>query len=423
MRVVVLGGGVVGVAAAWYLAADGHEVTVVDRQPGPALETSFANGGQISASLAEPWANPGAPAKILKWLGKADAPLLFRPTADWSQWRWGLQFLLECLPSRWRHNTRQCVNLGLYSRDCLRQLRATTGIEYDCLGRGILEFYTDEREFRDAVDAVQRMRDYGCDRAVKSVNECVRIEPALATCRGTLAGGIFAATDESGDAHRFTVELARLAAERGVAFRWGTHVVALVTEGDRLCGIRCGGGEAGATGQGRTIAADVYVMALGSYSPLLLAPIGVPCPVYPAKGYSATIAIGDHRGAPQVSLTDLERKLVFSRLGNRLRVAGTAELGGYGLEQNPVRCEALVRRTFELFPDAGERASAQFWTGLRPATPSNVPLIGATRYRNLFLDTGHGTLGWTMACGSGRAIADVIAGRRPEVDFAFRRAA
>ena len=419
MRVAVLGAGVVGVTAAWYLAADGHEVTVVDRQPGPALETSYANGGQISASHAGPWANPRVPAKILKWLGKEDAPLLFRPTADWRQWRWGLQFLLECLPSRTARNTIQCLNLALYSRDCLKALRAATGIEYDHLERGILQFYTDAAEFHDAGEAAQRMRRHGCDRDVKTVAECVAIEPALAACRDRLAGGIFTATDESGDARRFTQELARLAEARGVAFRWGITILSLATEGNAVSGLRCRSGTGDGPSRRETIAADAYVLALGSYSPLLLAPMGVPCAIYPVKGYSATIAIGDHAGAPTVSLTDLDRKLVYSRLGGRLRVAGTVELAGYDTELNRVRCEALVARTFDLFPDAGDRGSVEFWTGLRPATPSNVPLVGATRYRNLFLDTGHGTLGWTMACGSARALADVIAARKPAVDFTF----
>jgi D-amino-acid dehydrogenase len=418
MRVVVLGAGVVGVAAAWYLAADGHEVVVVDRQPGPGRETSFANGGQISPSHAEPWANPGAPRMILKWLGREDAPLLFRPSADWRQWRWALTFLLECLPARARRNTVQCLNLALYSQQCLAALRRSTDIDYDHLERGILHFYTDRREFALAAASVPLMRGHGGAREVKSADECVALEPALAGCSRHLAGGIFSAGDESGDARRFTEGLAALAAARGVAFRWDVAVEALAVEGDAVRGVRCAAG-AGDARRAESIAADAYVVALGSYSPLLLAPLGVPCPVYPAKGYSATIAVGDHGGAPTVSLTDAERKLVFSRFGDRLRVAGTAELAGYSTALNRVRCEALVRRTFELFPDAGERDSAQFWTGLRPATPSNVPLIGRTRYRNLFLDTGHGTLGWTMACGSGRALSDLIAGREPAVDFAF----
>ncbi|MCC7041851.1 MAG: D-amino acid dehydrogenase [Burkholderiales bacterium] len=415
MKVIVLGAGVVGVTAAWYLAQDGHEVTVLDRHEGPALETSFANGGQISASYAEPWANPDAPAKIVKWLGREDAPLLFRLRLDPRQWRWGLQFLIECMPRNTRRNTVQCLNLALYSRDCLRALRADTGLRYDHLERGILSFYTDRAEFEHGVKAAALMREFGCDRDVKTVDECVAIEPALASCRERLAGGIFTASDESGDAQRFTQELARLATQRGVDFRWNVEIERLIAEGGRIDCVRC----LNAEHRKEVLRADAYVVALGSYSPFVLQPLRVPCLIYPAKGYSATLAIGDHRGAPVVSLTDLAWKIVFTRLGDRLRIAGTAEISGYGMALNLVRCEALVQRTFELFPDAGERDSAQFWTGLRPATPSNVPLVGATRYPNLFLDTGHGTLGWTMACGSARALADVIAGRKPGVEFAF----
>jgi len=418
MRVLVLGGGVIGVTAAWYLAGDGHEVTVVDRHSGPALETSFANGGQISASYAEPWANPEAPLKIIKWLGQEDAPLLFRLRADWRQWKWGLAFLLECLPSRTRHNTIQCLNLALYSRRCLQDLRVETGIEYDHLERGILQFYTDAAEFEQGVAAAALMREYGCDRDIKTTDECVVIEPALAQCRDRLAGGIFTATDESGDAQAFTTRLAERCAARGVRFLFGHTIDRLHTDGDAMAGVRVHD----ADGRLHTLTADAYVMALGSHSPLLLAPIGVPINVYPAKGYSATIKVGAHGGAPTVSLTDLAWKIVLTRLGDRVRVAGTAELNGWDRTLNPTRCEALTRRAFDLFPDVGEPDGVQYWSGLRPATPSNVPLIGPTRYRNLFLDTGHGTLGWTMACGSGRALADCIAGRKPAVDFVFTRA-
>ena len=415
MRVLVLGGGVIGVSTAWYLAADGHEVTLVDRQPGAALETSFANGGQISASYAEPWANPDAPLKIAKWLGREDAPLLFRLRADWRQWLWGLRFLAECLPSRTRHNTVQCLNLALYSRDSLKELRAATGIRYDHLERGILQFYTDAKEFEHGIAAAALMRQYGCDRVVRSPDECVAVEPALAACRDRLAGGIYTASDETGDAHVFTVELARLAGARGATFRWSTDVERLDVAGDAVTGVHV----RDADGREETLAADAIVCALGSASPLVLSTIGVPCSVYPAKGYSITLEVGAHRGAPTVSLTDLAWKIVMTRLGSRLRVAGTAELNGWDTSMNERRCGALVRRTFELFPDAGEREGVKFWTGLRPATPSNVPIIGRTRYRNLWLNTGHGTLGWTMACGSGRALADLIGGRRPGVEFAF----
>jgi len=418
MRIVVLGAGVVGVTAAWYLAQVGHEVAVVDRHQGAALETSFANGGQISASYAEPWANPEAPLKIIKWLGQEDAPLLFRLRADWRQWKWGLAFLLECLPSRTRHNTIQCLNLALYSRRCLQDLRAETGIEYDHLERGILQFYTDAAEFEQGVAAAALMRQYGCDRDIKTADECVAIEPALAQCRDRLAGGIFTATDESGDAQAFTMRLAERCAARGVRFLFGHTIDRLHASGDAMAGVRVHD----ADGRLHTLTADAYVMALGSHSPLLLAPIGVPINVYPAKGYSATIKVGAHGGAPTVSLTDLAWKIVLTRLGDRVRVAGTAELNGWDRTLNPTRCEALTRRAFDLFPDVGEPDGVQYWSGLRPATPSNVPLIGPTRYRNLFLDTGHGTLGWTMACGSGRALADSIAGRKPAVDFVFTRA-
>jgi D-amino-acid dehydrogenase len=418
MRVAVLGAGVVGVTAAWYLAADGHEVTVLDRQPAAGLETSFANGGQISASHAEPWANPDAPRTILKWLGREDAPLLFRLRADPRQWLWGLAFLRECLPGRTRRNTIQCLSLALYSRECLRALVAEAGIEYDRNPRGILQIYTDAGEFERSAEGAAMMRDSGIDREVATVPRCVAIEPALAQCRERLAGGIFTASDEAGDAHAFTQALAARAAARGVVFRYGLTIDALLREGDALTGVRC----RRSAGDVETVAADAYVMALGSYSPLLLRPVGVSCAVYPVKGYSATIDVGTHLGAPAVSLTDIGAKIVLTRLGDRLRVAGTAELSGYSTDLNAVRCEALARRTFELFPDAGERAPITYWSGLRPATPSNVPYIGRTRYRNLYLDTGHGTLGWTMACGSGRALADVIAGRAPDVAFDFARA-
>jgi D-amino-acid dehydrogenase len=415
MKLIVLGGGVIGVTAAWYLASDGHEVTVVDRQQGVALETSFANGGQISASYAEPWANPEAPAKIAKWLGRADAPLLFRLRADWRQWWWGIRFLYECLPARTKHNTIQCLNMALYSRDCLKALRAATGLRYDELARGILTFYTDRKEFDHGVASADLMRQYGCDRDVKTVDECVAIEPALAQCRDRLAGGIYTATDEQGDAHKFTVELAKLAALRGVRFRYGIHVDSLIVEGDTVRGVRLFDEEH----VPEDLIADGYVAALGSFTPLVLAGLRIPCNVYPAKGYSATISVGAHHGAPTVSLTDIEWKIVMTRLGDRLRVAGTAELAGWNADLNRLRCEALAHRTFELFPDAGDPATVQFWSGLRPATPGNVPLIGRTRYRNLWLDTGHGTLGWTMACGSGKALADIVAGRKPEVSFTF----
>jgi D-amino-acid dehydrogenase len=415
MKVMVLGAGVVGTASAWYLARAGHEVAVVERQGAAGLETSFANGGQISVSHAEPWANPGAPAKIMEWLGREDAPLLFRPRADARQWAWGLRFLFECLPFRTRDNIRQILALALYSRGELQKLRRDTGIQYDQLTRGILHFYTDEEEFDRAVEQAALLRQSGCERDVKTATECIAIEPALRHAAERIVGGTYTAADESGDAHKFTQALAQLGAGQGVRFLYGRSIKRLETEGRRILGVVL----ADAEGGDDRVSADAYVVALGSYSPLLLRPIGISIPVYPLKGYSITIPLEPGDEAPTVSLTDDSHKLVFTRLGERLRVAGTAEVNGYNTDVNDARCEAIVRRTFELFPSAGHPERAEFWTGLRPATPSNVPVIGRTRYSNLFLNTGHGTLGWTMACGSGRAITDIVSGRQPEPDFRF----
>ena len=409
MKLLVLGAGVIGVTSAWYLAKSGHEVTLVDRHDAPGEETSFANGGQISVSHAQPWANPQVPAKILRWLGREDAPLLFRLRADRAQWRWGLAFLRECTAARHAHNTRQLVTLGLYSRANLQALRAETGIEYDQLARGILHFFTSAREFDAAAASARTLRELGCDVEMVDARRSVEIEPALRHV--PLAGGSWSASDESGDAHKFTRALAALAARRGVQLRPG-RIVALEAQGGRVSGVRL-------EGASDLLRADAYLVCLGAYSPLLLRRLGIRLAVYPLKGYSATLPVVDASRAYTVSLTDDEHKLVFSRLGERLRIAGTAELNGYNTQLNEVRCRAILRRALELFPGAGDPERVQYWTGLRPATPSNVPYIGATRYPNLYLNTGHGTLGWTHACGSARAIADIVSGRRPEIDFAF----
>lgn len=415
MKVVVLGSGIIGTATAWWLNQSGHDVTVVDRQFGPAQETSFANGSQISVSYAEPWANPEAPLKVLKWLTQPDAPLLFRPRADLHQWLWAFAFLRECLPARLPHNIRALVSLAQYSRDTLKAMRADLRIDYDHLERGILNFYRDEPQFEASQKAADLMRDYGVDRRVLSVDEVIAIEPALAASKHRIVGGDFTVGDESGDVHVFTQKLADRAARAGVEFRFSTQVTRLVAEGGAVKSVETIG-PAGAYGK---LDADVFVAALGSYTPELVRPLGVPCMVYPAKGYSATYPITDPRKAPYVSLTDSAHKVVMSRLGDKLRVAGTAELNGYSRALNPTRCEALTRLARELFPDALDFDAVAYWSGLRPLTPSNVPLIGRTKLSNLYLNTGHGTLGWTMGCGSGKAIADLISGRKPEVDFPF----
>jgi D-amino-acid dehydrogenase len=413
MRVTVLGAGVVGVTSAWYLAADGHEVTVIERQPQPAQETSFANGGQISVSHAEPWANPQAPVQALKWMGREDAPLLWRWRADPAQWAWGLRFLRECTVARTRANVSAIVRLGLASRTALQSLRRELALEYDHLQRGILHFYTEPREFEHALPQAALMREFGCDRVPKTAVECLAIEPALADSRVPVVGGTYTVGDESGDARRFTEALAQHATARGVRFRYGETVAALLPEGGSLAGVRLASGE--------RVCADMTVLALGSYSPLLLRPLGVSLPVYPAKGYSATLTLPEGTTAPSVSLTDDGHKMVFSRLGQSLRVAGTAEFNGYDTSLNAARCEALSRRTLEIFPALASVTTVDYWAGLRPATPSNVPLIGdmaTAGLAGLWLNTGHGTLGWTMACGSARLLADLAAGRDPGLDSA-----
>lgn len=415
-RVLVLGAGILGVHTAWFLRQRGFEVTVVDRQPGPALETSFANGSQISVSQSDPWASPHAPFKILKWLGQEDAPLLFRLRADPNQWRWGLRFLYECLPHRAEHNTLQAMRLAEYSRRTLQMLRRETGIQYDHAEAGIMMIHSDAKSFDDAAKAAQLLIRNGERRDVLSVAEAVNIEPALAHTAATLAGAIYAPNDESGDAYKFTAALAERAAREGVQFRYGTTIERLERVGDELFGVvvRDAVSEF-------TLRADAYVVALGAYSTAVLANVGVDALIYPAKGYSATLPlrVGSSVPAPRGSITDDEKKVVFTTIGNRLRIAGTAELNGFDTTLNSVRCEALTRRAKHHFPDLCDWAQVEYWTGLRPATPSNLPLIGRSRVKNLYLNTGHGTLGWTEGPGSARALADIIAGEAPEVDYAF----
>jgi len=414
LKVIVLGAGVVGVASAWYLAQAGHEVTVIERQPGAGLETSFANGGQISVSHAEPWANPEAPTKMLRWLFREDAPLLFRLRLDPQQWLWGLAFLRECLPQRARHNTAQLVHLGIYSRKQLDALRRATGIENDHLERGILHFFTDRESFDHASETAALMQSHGCDLSMKTAAETIALEPALKSIEHVLQGATYTPSDQSGDAHRFTQHLAARAQTQGVQFLYDTTVVALQRQGERVASVRVRHGQ-----QSRDIEADAYVVAIGSYTPQLLHGLGLSVRIYPAKGYSITVPIIDSSRAPFVSLIDEAMKIVVSRLGNRLRVAGTAEFTGYDLSINRTRCEAILRRAEFLFPGAFDAREPNFWTGLRPATPGNVPLIGRTALRNLYINSGHGTLGWTLACGSGQALADLMSGRTPEVDFEF----
>jgi D-amino-acid dehydrogenase len=419
MKVIVLGAGIVGTASAWFLNKAGHEVTVIDRQPAVAQETSFANGCQISVSHAEPWANPSAPLKILQWLGKEDAPLLYRFRPEWLQWRWGLEFFKQCTPSHTANNIRQIIAIAEYSRQILQSVREETQIEYDALTKGILHFYTDEKEFQHSLPSAQLMRELGCPRHTISTEEVIRLEPALQAMREKIVGGDYTANDESGDVHKFALGLASHASNAGVQFQFNTLITKLIKEGTgssaRITSVEI----IDEHGNHQVLHADAFVIAMGSFSVTLAKQVGIDLLIYPGKGYSATYSVLHDKLAPSISLTDDGHKLVISRLGDRLRVAGTCELNGYARDLNPTRCAAITRRTQELFPDACDYEHPVYWSGLRPLTPSNVPYIGKTRYPNLFLNTGHGTLGWTMGCGSGKAIADIISGHRPELDFAF----
>ena len=415
MKIAVFGAGIIGVSSAWWLARAGHEVEVIERRPGAALETSRANGGQISVCYAEPWASTHTLHKVLRWIGRADAPLRLSLGLDPRQWLLCARYLLECREVRFAANLRAMVTLAKYSRATLRELRHELGIEYDHLERGILAFYRDPREFEHARISAARMRDLGVNRRIVDAAEVLRIEPALAAARDPIIGGDFTVDDESGDVHLFTRALAERAKDEGVTFRYGTRVNRLVPVDGQISVAEL----VEPDGFFRPLKADAYVLALGSFTPELTAPLGLSCPVWPAKGYSATFRLRDPDATPSVSLLDQESKIVFSRLGDRLRMAGTAELGGYSRVLDTARCNQLVEQARALFPSALDFANVQFWSGLRPTTPSNVPLIGRTRIRNLYLNTGHGSLGWTMGAGSGRVLADLVSGRTPDIDFPF----
>lgn len=409
MKVIVLGAGVVGTTTAWYLAEAGHQVTVIDRQPSAGMETSFANGGQISPCHAEPWANPAVLLKLAKWLGREDAPLVFRfKRWDPALWAWGLRFLANCPPGRTEINTARTLRVALYSRTCLQQLRPQLGLKYDHLTRGILHVYTEGTDFDHAVAAAQTMAKYGLDRQVQTPEQCCAVEPALTAASPKLAGGIYTPDDESGDAHLFTQELAAKALAAGVEFQWNTTITAIEKSGDSI--------DAVVTDKGR-VTGDAYVLALGSFSPLMVHSLGLNLPIVPAKGYSLTVPVGEHLGAPTVSITDDARKIVLTRLGQRLRIAGTAEMAGWDLSMTELRWRMQLDRAQELFPDGGDYDRAEPWAGLRAVTPDSVPILGPTPMKNLWLNTGHGTLGWTMACGCGRILADLISGKTPEISL------
>lgn len=425
MQTLVLGAGIIGISTAWHLVQRGHEVVVVDRQRDAALETSFANAAQISVSYCEPWANRHAPAKLLKWMFRNDAPLLFRPQLDWQQWRWGLQFLAQCNDAAFARNVQQLVALGAYSHAALKDVVAATGIEYNRLERGIAHFYTDQKAFDEAGVAAGLMRRYGVDRKVVSREELFAIEPAFRHF-DRIVGGTYTSTDESGDARVFTQKLAQLCAARGVRFLFGHDVERLEAAGGAIEAVRVRSRD---TGVVHRLAAGDVVVALGSYSAPLLRQVGEDLSIYPGKGYSATFKLKKPADAPFVSSIDDEVKVAMSRLGDELRVAGTIEVSGYDatldsqLAQD--RCRMLAARIEEVLPGVcdtrlpEEGGDPKFWTGLRPATPTNIPYIGRTRVRGLWVNAGHGTLGWTHGAGSGKAMAELIDGKAPRMDFRF----
>jgi D-amino-acid dehydrogenase len=434
MKVVVLGAGIIGVSTAWHLLERGHEVTVVDRQPDAALETSFANAAQISVGYCEPWANRDAPLKALKWLFRNDAPLLFRPQwpfgEGWQQWRWGLQFLSQCNDAAFERNVQQLVALGAYSHTALKDVVRATGIEYHRLERGIAHYYTDQKAFDTAGDAAALMRKYGVARRVVNTAELLEIEPAFTSFAHRIVGGTYTASDESGDARIFTQALAQRCAERGANFLYGHDIERLEKAGGAIESIAV-----------RTrpvpdsepklvhLRADEVVVACGSYTAPLLRTVGVDLPIYPGKGYSATFKLLKPELAPFVSTIDDDVKCAMSRLGNHLRVAGTIEIGDYDLSlDTPVaraRCKMLADRIETVLPGVCDTrleeqgGTPEFWTGLRPATPTNIPFIGKTKVGHLWVNAGHGTLGWTHGAGSGKAIAELISGEQPQMAFNF----
>lgn len=410
MKVLILGAGVIGVTSAYYLAQAGHEVTVLERRTAPAEETSFGNAGQISPGYSAPWAAPGIPLLALKWLFTEHSPLIVRPGLDPALYVWMLKMLCNCTRARYRRNKTRMLRLAEYSRVCLDALRQATAIHYDEGIGGTLQLMRSEKQVAGIAKDTAILLDFGVNYQVLDREGCIAAEPALAPVAEKFVGGLRLPGDETGDCNLFTKRLAALAASQGVNFLFGQTVARLAAEGERITQVMLA--------DGTTLGADAILVALGSYSPLLLNPLGLGLPVYPVKGYSITVPIDDASGAPLSTVMDERYKIAITRLGDRIRVGGRAELAGFDKRLRPGRRAALEHSLRDLFPNSGDIAKASFWMGLRPMTPDGTPVIGPTRYSNLFLNTGHGTLGWTMACGSGRLIADIMSGRQPEIEAA-----
>ncbi len=406
MRVLVLGAGVVGVTTAYYLAKQGYEVVVVDRQLDVADETSFANAGQISPGHASPWAAPGIPLKALKWLVQRHSPFSVRLTTDPFQYQWMLQMLRNCTASRYTLNKERMVRLSEYSRDCFDALRADTGIECEGRQQGTTQLFRSQQQVEHAAQDIAVLERMGVPYELLNSNEIARVEPALGSVADTLAGALHLPNDQTGDCNLFTRNLARMAQALGVEFRLGCTVQSISSSGDRITGVSI---------DGILETADQYVVALGSYSRVMLAPLGIKIPVYPLKGYSLTIPITEPSMAPQSTIIDETYKVAITRFDQRIRIAGMAQISGFDLSLNPKRRETLEYVTGMLFPQGGDLTQSEFWTGLRPATPDGTPIVGKTSYRNLFLNTGHGTLGWTMSCGSASYLTDLMANKTPQI--------
>ena len=408
MTILVLGSGVIGTTIAYYLAKAGHDVTVVDRQGAPALETSFANAGEVSPGYASPWAGPGVPVKAIKWLLMNHSPLIIKPMLEASMWRWGFAMLRNCTEARYRVNKARMVRVAEYSRDCLKELRADTGISYEERTQGTLQLFRTQKQLDGVHKDTEILDQYGVPYQVLDTAGYLQYEPALAGVKDKFVGALRLPGDETGDCFLFTQRLAKMAEAHGAKFRFNVNITGIASDGKRVTGVDTDGGR---------LVADHVVLALGSFSPKWLSPLGIDIPVYPVKGFSITVPIKDPAQSPESTIMDETHKVAVTRLGDRIRVGGMAQLSGYDLALDERRRRTLEFVLTDLFPDAGDLPRATFWTGLRPMTPDGTPVMGGTKLENLTLATGHGTLGWTMAAGTGRAIADLLSGRKPEIDF------
>lgn len=407
MKIVILGSGVIGTTSAWYLAQQGHEVTVIDRQPAAALETSFANAGEISPGYSAPWAAPGIPLKAIKWMFMEHAPLIIQPKPDWTKLKWMAKMLANCTAGAYHENKARMVRIAEYSRDCLTELRGTVDFHFDERQQGTLQLFRTQKQLDGAHKDIEVLREGGVPFELLDRQGCLKAEPGLAGAADKIVGGLRLPNDETGDCFKFTQNLAARAQALGVKFMYNTSIDRLVRSGSRVSSVMTSAGE---------IKADAFVLALGSYSPKMVADFGIDLPIYPLKGYSITVPIKDESRAPVSTVMDETHKIAITRLGDRIRVGGMAEIAGFNLNLNEKRKRTLVHSVEDLFGGAGDQAQATFWTGLRPMTPDGTPIVGRSPISNLFLNTGHGTLGWTMSAGSGKLLADIISGRTPEIE-------